>query len=233
MSGYIDTLSPDQKNNVVYMIQRMHASGITNPMTQAGILAVASKESSFIPKWERDYSSTDNSRIRKIFGSRVENLTEDQLTKLKKDPKAFFDKIYGGRYGNAYNEGYKYRGGGLNQLTFKANYEKVGKEIGVDLVGKPELINTMPVATDALIGFFKRKFREAPKEKLQLYNMTDINSAKTIMDAVGAAYHANTGWGKSKSDIEKESTGGYKKAIDRVNEFYEVTSKKKSLVPEA
>lgn len=232
MSSYLDTLTSVQKNNVIYMINRMKASGITNPMMQAGILAVVSKESSFIPKSERDYSSTSNDRIRSIFGTRVSHLNESQLTALKADPKAFFDLIYGGRYGNGPSEGYKYRGRGFNQLTFKSGYEKVAKEIGIDIVADPDKLNTVPVATEALIAFFKRRFKEAPSDKLKLYNMTDINSSKTIMDAVGAAYHANTGWGKSKSDIVNEKTGGYKKAIERVEEFYQVTTEKKNLNPE-
>jgi predicted chitinase len=232
MSSYIDTLSSEQKNNVLFMIGKMKTAGITNPMIQAGILAVVSKESSFIPKSERDYSKTDNSRIRSVFGSRLAHLDEAQLTALKKDPKAFFDLIYGNRYGNGPKEGYKYRGRGFNQLTFKDAYEKVAKQIGVDVVADPDLMNTAPVATDALIAFFKRRFNEAPKDKLKLYNMTDINSAKTIPDAVDAAYHANTGWGKTLDQIKNEKTGGYKKAIDRVNEFYEVTTEKKNLSQE-
>lgn len=231
MAGYIDTLTSEQKKNVIYMIKRMKESGITNPMMQAGILSVVSKESSFIPKSERDYSNTANDRIRSIFGTRVSHLSESQLSTLKANPKAFFDLIYGGRYGNSQDEGYKYRGRGFNQLTFKSGYEKVAKEIGVDIVKYPDQMNTVPVATDALIAFFKRRFNEAPKEKLKLYNMTDINSAKTTSDAVGAAYHANTGWGKSLDQIKSEKTGGYKKAIDRVTEFYEVTTEKKNLIP--
>ena len=232
MASYIDTLSSEQKRNVLYMIGQMKASGITNPMMQAGILAVVSKESSFIPKSERDYSNTDNSRIRSVFGSRLEQLNDTQLTALKKNPKAFFDLIYGGRYGNGPAEGYKYRGRGFNQLTFKDSYDKVSKQIGVDLVTYPDKLNEVPVATAALIAFFTRRFKEAPADKLKLYKMTDINSAKTVMDAVGAAYHANTGWGKTKDQIVNEKTGGYKKAIERVTEFYDVTTEKKNLNPE-
>jgi predicted chitinase len=229
MAKFLDTLTAEQKSNVLGLIESMKKNGITNTMIQAGILAVISKESTFVPKSEKDYSGTDNDRIRAIFGTRVKKLTDAELTKLKKDPKAFFDLIYGDRYENGPDEGYKYRGRGFNQLTFKSNYRKTSERIGIDLVAKPDRLNEVPVATEAVISFFKEKFAAAPKSKLELHDMTDINSAKTVEDAVNAAYHANTGWGKTKEQIVNEKTGGYKKAIDRVGEFYQLTSGKISL----
>jgi len=233
--GYFDTLSKKQKDNVLFMIKRMNEKGITNPYTQAGVLAVVSKESSFLPKSEKAYSGTSNSRIRKIF-SRTRNLSESQLTKVKKDPKLFFDLVYDNKIGNGKGEGYKYRGRGLNQLTGRSNYENMNKYTSVNIVNNPDKLNDIKVATDVLIGFYLRAFSKS-NAKISEYNMKDINDAKNIKDGVGAIYHANTGWGKSKSKIENEPTGGYKKAIDRVEDLYKnavkeskkgSTSKKKS-----
>lgn len=215
-------LTNEQKENVKYIIKRMSELGLNNPYIQAGILAVISKESSFIPKSERGYSGTSNSRIRQIFGSRISGLTDEQITALKNNPAQFFDKIYGGRYGNALNEGYKYRGRGLNQLTFKTNYENINPYTTKNIVSDPDSLNELPTATEATIGFFKRAFGR-PNAKLSLYNMTNVNEADNTTDAVGVAFHANTGWGKSKSEIERDRTGGYAKALSRVNQFYEMT----------
>ena len=41
----------------------------------------------------------------------------------------FANFIYGGRYGNGANEGYKYRGSGLTQITFKSNYKKMDENL--------------------------------------------------------------------------------------------------------
>ncbi|MBI3135505.1 MAG: SH3 domain-containing protein [Bacteroidetes bacterium] len=226
MSGFLETLSAAQMQNVEGIIACMKRNNITNTLMQAAILAVISKESSFIPKAERDYSTTANSRIRDIFGQRVKQLSDSELTGLKKDPKAFFDLIYGGRYGNAADEGFKYRGRGYNQLTFKDNYRKTAERIKTDIVQFPDKLNEPAVATEAVISYFIEKFGSAPKAKLALYSMTDINSAKTIEDAVNAAYHANTGWGKTREQIITEKTGGYAKAKIRVHEFYELISGK-------
>lgn len=50
---------------------------------------------------------------------------------------------YAGRYGNgeaASGDGWRYRGAGLKQITFRANYEACGHALGVDLVAAPGLL---------------------------------------------------------------------------------------------
>ncbi|WP_341900090.1 hypothetical protein [Fluviicola taffensis] len=220
MNTYINSLSAEQKKNINFMVQVMSTKGITNTFIQAGILAVVSKESAFVPKGETGYQSTSNERIRKIFGSRVSSLSEEALTKTKSDPKAFFDLIYGGRFGNAADEGYKYRGRGMNQLTFKGNYVAAKKHTDVDIVQFPDKLNELEVATDVLIGYFKDNLTSS-KARLSEYGMTSMNEAANTASAVGAAYHANAGWGKSKAEIDKDPTGGLGKAKSRVDDLYD------------
>ena len=151
-SGYDTT----QKANIKLMIYAMKEEGITDPNAQIGVLSVIAKESGFKPKDEIDYSSTSNSRIRSIFGKRVSKLSDSELDSVKRDPKRFFDLVYGGRFGNARDEGYKYRGRGFNGLTFKGNYKKYGDMIGVDLVGNPDLANDPKVAAKLAVAFFTK-----------------------------------------------------------------------------
>lgn len=222
--SYIDGLSPEAQKNAQIFVKRMNAKGITNPYAQAGFMAIISKESGFIPKSEKPYSGTSASRIRKIFGSRMGGLSDDQINTLKADPKAFFDRIYGGRYHNAPDEGYKYRGRGLNQITFKSAYEKYGKLAGVDIVNDPDSLNEIQVASDVAIEFMKSRF-SSNSNKLRDYNSTGINDFKNVKDSTGAFYHANTGWGKDTNSLKAEVTGGYKKAHDRAPGLLDFVSK--------
>ena len=92
-------------------------------------------------------------------------------------PDTVDNLVYGGRMGNSADEGYKYRGRGLIQLTGKDNYAKFGKLIGVDLVKNPDLANDPEVAKKLVVAYFK----EAQKKGT---NLGDINS---VGKAVGYA----------------------------------------------
>ena len=135
----------------------MNKSGIKDPLTQIGVLSVISKESSFKPKSEVSYANTSNSRIRKIFGSRVSKYSDSEMDSLKKNPEKFFNVVYAKTVGNqGGGDGWKYRGRGFNQLTGKKNYEKYGNIIGRNLVGNPDLANDPTVAAEIAVAFFTK-----------------------------------------------------------------------------
>ena len=188
------------KQSVRLVEKSMDDYGITNPYTRIAILSVIAKESGFIPKSETPYGNTSNSRIRKIFGKRVKDLSDDELTQLKSDDKAFFDKVYGGRYHNAPDEGYKYRGRGFNQVTFKSAYEKYGRYIGKDLVSNPDMLNNPKIAAMVAVMFLKRRLDA--KFGSSLGDFTNQKDANT------AVANANAGWGKERglSSLERAIT---------------------------
>lgn len=54
--------------------------------------------------------------------------------------------------GNIYpGDGVKYSGRGFVQLTWRGNYAKIGKILGIDLVNNPDLALTLPVAAQILV----------------------------------------------------------------------------------
>jgi predicted chitinase len=127
----------------------------SNKYAIASMLATILRESDFKPQSEGSYKNTSAFRIRKIFPSKFENYSDAQIDALKKDDVKFFNHVYGGRYGNAANEGYKYRGRGLNQITFKGNYQMVADNSNIDAVNNPDSLNELGNAVKAFVVYME------------------------------------------------------------------------------
>ena len=196
----IRNLRQGKKENAKLILDSLNKFGIVNPLIQKAILSVIGKESNYIPKNERSYKNTSNERIRKIFGSRVSDLSDSELTRLKRDEDAFWDRVYGGRYGNSKpGDGSKYRGRGFNQLTFKGNYEKYNRllkknGVNVDIVRSPEMVNDPKIAADVNALYFLDRL--SSKHSKRKFGNNDPNDFSKFEDALGAAVNANAGWGK-------------------------------------
>lgn len=223
MANYLDTLGPQAKANAAVLLQRMKEKGITSPFTHAAILAVVSKESGFIPKYENmNYTTADS--ISRVFGLPLETAKQ-----YVKKPKELGDFVYGPvrkpSLGNGVGEGYKYRGAGYNQLTGKANYKKYGQLVGVDLISNPDKMNDPKIAADVAIAFFKNGISSlASLGKLSQYNATNINDFKTAKDSLGAIYHVNAGTGHTAAHINADVTGGKAKAESRLDDLFNFVS---------
>lgn len=79
-------------------------------------------------------------------------------------PELIANLVYSGRMGNGpaeSGEGWKYRGRGLKQLTGKYNYEKCGKDLGVDFVGNPDLL-LEPIYAARSAGWFWKSNNLSP-----------------------------------------------------------------------
>lgn len=206
--------------NIDKVITELVKSGITNKISIAAILSIISKESGFIPQREIAYSNTSNTRIKEIF-SKTRNLNDQELTNLKKDPVKFFNFVYGGKYGNAANEGYKYRGGGFNQLTFKDNYKFYSDLLKLDLVADPELLNNANIAARVVAAYFNRQFEKNKTTILKRYGAKNINDFKDTKTAVNAFYNANAGLAKDTSNITSQ---GKTEALNKVDSLLNVTT---------
>jgi predicted chitinase len=171
----------------------MDRAGFDNPFLRVAVLSTVAKESGFVPKGEYSYKNTSNSRLKSLFSS-LRDLSDTQLTALKKDDVAFYNKIYGGRYGNKdYGDAYKYRGRGFNQLTFRKSYEKYAKLSGHPIDKNPELLNRTDVASDVLVAFMENRFDSIPKNDSR-FPVTDKNAFTDQATATRTVVNANHGW---------------------------------------
>jgi predicted chitinase len=200
------------------IIAELKAAGITNQYSIAAILAIIDKESGFKPQTEISYKNTSNANIRNIplFKKQLANVSDADLTILKKDEVKFFNKVYNGIAGNSPTEGFAYRGRGFNQLTGKSNYQKYGEILGLNLVNNPDLVNDPKIAAKVAAAYFVRNFKNNAAIVKARYGANNINDFKDTKTAVNAFYNANAGFGK---DTSKTITEGKTKALKKVDSF--------------
>lgn len=215
MSNIADRLTAKQKEAVSYIYQECIKAGITNLDMIAGLVAVANKETGLIPVSERPYTNSSNSYIKSIFTAKgypkLHALTDQQLTDLKKNPEKFFNFLYDNKNGNGVNEGYKYRGRGFNQITFKGNYKGISDKFGVDYLSNPELINEPLGAGRGLIWYFTDNNR-----------FFKPNEVTDVQDAVKKIYRHNAGWGNGWPTASRK---GYTQMVSEAPQFREYLEK--------
>lgn len=90
-------------------------------------------------------------------------------------PKMIADKVYGGRMGNAAppsDDGWRFRGRGLTQLTGRENYTAITGKLGEDFVEDPELVNDPTHALEVAVCDFIQCGCVAPAEADDLIEVT-------------------------------------------------------------
>ena len=157
----------DVKSNLELMKGALMKQGITDPAMIKATLANVMKETGGKNVTENlaGYKNTSNERIRKIFGSRAQGKSDEELNAIKGDEKQMGEMVYGGSskigksMGNTEpGDGWKYRGRGFIQLTGKNNYSAASKAIYGDdrLVKNPDLVNDPSVAAEVSAWFMKK-----------------------------------------------------------------------------
>lgn len=216
---YTDTLSAEQKVNLIQIVKAMKTKGLTNQFLQAGVCAIVSKESEFKPQSENLNYSAEG--LRKVFPSTF--TTIEMATDFAHKPELIANKVYGSKGGNN-GLGYKYRGRGYNQITFYDAYKKIGDQLGIDLVTNPDILNQPEIASQAVIQFFINGLKSLQQQGklMQGYHVDNINLFANLNDAIGACYHVNTGIGKTVQLASQDSTGGRLKAFERGESIYEL-----------
>ena len=123
-------ISPVQVQVIEAILDR--ASGLS-AQHLAYVLATGFGEAKLTPVRENMVYTTA-ARIRKVWPSRPE------AAQFTRQPRALANCVYNGRLGNKIgsDDGFSYRGGGLDQLTGRDNYRRIGIEAIPEKILQPE-----------------------------------------------------------------------------------------------
>lgn len=128
---------------------------ITDLNEKSMFLAQTAHESNDYKRLEESFNYSPK-RLFEVFRKRVGTL-ENAKKLCNEGAKSIADFVYGGRLGNSQDEGYKYRGRGIIQLTGKNNYEYYGKKLNIDLVNNPHLAKEPDTAIEIALLFWQEK----------------------------------------------------------------------------
>ena len=128
---------------------------ITDTNEVSMFLAQTTHESNNYKRLEESFNYRPE-RLFQVFKKRVGSLYKAKEL-CSKGAEAIGDFVYGGRLGNAKDEGYKYRGRGIIQLTGKNNYKYYGEKLNIDLVNNPHLAKEPTTAIEIALLFWREK----------------------------------------------------------------------------
>lgn len=151
---------------------------ITDINEKAMFLAQTTHESNDYKRLEESFRYTPQILF-EVFRKRVGTLENAQKL-CNEGAKYIADFVYGGRLGNAKDEGYKYRGRGIIQLTGKNNYKYYGEKLNIDLVNNPHLAKEPDTAIEIALLFWKEK-------ECGLY--AKIGDVKTVTKLINGGYN--------------------------------------------
>jgi len=197
---------PKELDNNVAFQQEFEKQGIKDPYLQKAILGKFGQESG--AKYgveEIPYTNTSNSRIREKL-PQFARMSDSELNALKADPKAFFNKAYGGQLSNTGDDGYNFRGRGLTGLTGRSNYAAADKALGLGgaLVKNPELLAQDPELDKKVAVWY---YKNAGGDKQSFASQDEANQW-AIYKAGGKAYAPGTALGVTAlADMNSRTSG--------------------------
>ena len=96
--------------------------------------------------------------------------------------KSYFDKYEGRKdLGNTQKgDGYKFRGRGYIQVTGRANYSEISKDLKIDFINNPELLEQEVNAMVSALWFWNKR---------KLNQFADLDDIKTITKKINGGYN--------------------------------------------
>lgn len=158
---FLYAIAPGASREIVEAVVANQAiltrNGISDPTDLSFFFGFAACETGGFTKLVENLFYTSTARLRQVWPSRFK--TDAAAQAYVRQPEKLANFVYGGRYGNrpGTNDGWDYRGSGIGQTTFRANFEEVENETGVKCVSTPDMLRRMPEALEAAAVFWRKR----------------------------------------------------------------------------
>jgi len=194
------------KQNADYLLDAAMKAGITDPKELGNFMGQMHVECGGYGRMSENLNYSGE-RLLEVFPGRNGMDTPAEASRIAAGgPEAIANAVYGGSWGkkNLGNtepgDGWTFHGRGYVQLTGRDNYERVGKELGLDLVTHPELAEDKEIAATIAIHYWKDRVVANHDQGDVKAACFDINGG---YNGLSARKHAAEAW-------EKALENGYK-----------------------
>lgn len=136
--------------------------GLDTPNKKAAFISQIAKESQYFQKLSENLNYTSGKRLMAVFPKVFKDLKS--TSGYLNNPQALAKLLYEGRRGQSLGlgnrmegDGFKYRGRGLIMITGRAEYERIGLLMGLDLISRPELLEQPRYAVASAFLYWQTK----------------------------------------------------------------------------
>lgn len=142
---------------------------INTPERLAAFLANAAHETTGFSRFVENLTYS----AKGLLSTWPSRFTPELAEKIQRNPILIANHVYGNRYGNNEpGDGWRYRGRGIFQTTFKNNYAAVSKALGYDFVRDPDKLAEPPFAAKSAGYYWHSKNLNQLADKGDLISIT-------------------------------------------------------------
>lgn len=171
------------KENADSLMKYAQSQGMVDTRELANFMGQMQVESMNFTSFEESFHYSGK-RLYQIFPGRngMDSVARADAI-VKAGPVSIANTVYGGEWGkrNLGNtepgDGWRFHGRGYVQLTGRDLYKTLGKELGLDLVGNPDLVAGTDVAAKAAVQYWKDRVVRFDHQKDVDKATRDINAA--------------------------------------------------------
>jgi putative chitinase len=181
---------------------------LNNPLRIAHFMGQAEAESGLKSVRESCYYKTVE-HLRKTFHSPFKGKSDAFVSQYLRNTERCANYVYANREGNgneASGDGFRFRGGGIFQNTFRNMFLKLSKDTRIDFIGNPDLITVEANAVIAALEYWKNN---------NLNKYADLDDLDAISDIINRGHRTERVGDANGYEHRKASVDQWKKILKK------------------